>query len=134
MVSSVVYGTIGLATELPEVGREWSQIIQAHGYSVAVTTVRGPLPARRVDLWVVVLNPRTAPSRIALWLRQLTERVVLVTPHLQAGQSLADWVPSMSLVCAPLQARTGLADVLALAQTISSGAVTLTTSSQVHSC
>lgn len=127
-------GTIGLATELPEVGREWAQIIQSRGYSVAQTIVRGPLPGRRVDLWLVILDPRTAPSRIALWLRQIAERVVLVTPHLQAGQSLATWVPSLSLVCAPLQASTGLADVLALAETITSGSVTLNSPSQVHLC
>lgn len=133
-VSSVVYGTIGLATEMPDVGREWSQIIQAHGYSVTEATVRGPLPIRRVDLWVVVLDPRTAPSRMTLWLRQFAERVVLVTPHLQAGQSLAERVPSLCLVCAPLQARTGISDVLALARTISSGLVTLTSPSQVHPC
>lgn len=129
-----MYGTIGLATEMPAVGREWSQIIQAHGYRVAETTVRGPLPPRRVDLWVVVLDPRTTPSRMTLWLRQLDERVVLVTPHLQAGQSLAEWVPSLCLVCAPLQARTGLSDVLALAHTISRGLVTLASPSQVHPC
>lgn len=130
----MVYGTIGLVTEAPGVDREWSQIIQAHGYRVAETTVRGPLPAQRVDLWVVVLDPRTAPRRVTLWLRQLAGRVVLVTPHLQAGQSLADLVPSLCLVCAPLQAHTGLADVLALAQTISNGVVTLTTSPEVHPC
>jgi hypothetical protein len=86
-------GTIGLATELPEVGREWAQIIQSRGYSVAQTIVRGPLPGRRVDLWLVILDPHGAEP-IALWLRQIAERVVLVTPHLQAGQSLATWVPS----------------------------------------
>ena len=118
-------GTIGLATEMLEVGHEWAQIIQAHGYSVAQTTVRGPLPARQVDLWVIVLDPRTAPGRITLWLRQLAERTVLVTPHLQAAQRLAAAAPCLSLVCAPLPARTGLSDVLALAQTISSGIVTV---------
>ena len=127
-------GTIGLATEMLEVGHEWAQIIQAHGYSVAQTTVRGPLPARRVDLWVVVLNPDTAPGRITLWLRQLAERTVLVTPHLQAAQRLAAVAPCLSLVCAPLPVRTGLSDVLAIAQTISSGVVTLSSPSQVNLC
>lgn len=127
-------GTIGLAAELPDVGQEWATTIAARGYRVAQTTVRGPILARRVDLWVVVLDPRTAPNRVALWLRQLAGRIVLVTPHLQAGQNLATWVPGLSLVCAPLQARTSLSDVLALAQTISSGMVTLAAPSQVHVC
>lgn len=121
----MTWGTIGLATEMPDVGHEWATTIEARGYCVAQTTVRGPLPCKRIDLWIVVLDPRTVPGRSALWLRHLAARIVLVTPHLQAGQSLATWVPSLRLVCAPVQARSGLTDVLALAQTISSGIVTL---------
>jgi len=126
--------TIGLVTEQPMMGAEWAGLIQACGYSVYGTGIRTPLPTQQIDLWLVILDPRTAPSRVALWLRQMRSRIVLVTPHLQAGQSLATWVPSLCLVCAPLQARDGINDVLALAQSISSGMITLSTPTQVHLC
>jgi hypothetical protein len=127
-------GTIGLATETPAGGHAWAPIIRRHGYRVVPMTVRGPLPEVRLDLVVVVLDPRTAPTRLILWLRQLVARIVLVTPQLPCAQSLAGVVPSLCIACDPLQARTGLADVLALAQTISRGLLTLPAPSQVYPC
>jgi hypothetical protein len=125
---------IGLATEYWETGDAWGRRIVARGYSVARTDVRAPLPALPVDLWLVILDPRTAPGRVAMWLRPLTARIVLVTPHLQAGQSLAHWVPALCLVCTPAQAASGMDDVLALAQSMTGGLLTLTTPLQAPRC
>jgi len=126
--------TIGVVTEELETGEEWAQLIAPRGYNVYCTRLRAALPAKGVHLWLVILDPRTSPNYVAIWLRHIKERIVLVTPHLQAGQSLAGWVPSLCLVCTPYHARNGLSDALALAESISGGMITLTMPSQVHLC
>jgi hypothetical protein len=126
--------TIGVVTEGLETSEEWAQLVATCGYNVYATTIHEALPPHTAHLWLVILDPRTAPNRVAMWLRHIRERVVLVTPHVRAGQSLAHWVPALSLVCMPSHARNGMSDVLALAESISSGLITLSMPSQVHSC
>jgi hypothetical protein len=126
----MVAEAVGLATELPHVAREWAQLLYVRDIGVVHASVRGALPDASAGLWLVVLDARTVPSRAGLWLRQLPERVVLVTPHLHAAQGLASWVPSLRLVCAPPYARSCIGDVLALARSLSGGVVALTGPSQ----
>ena len=130
MISTV----IGIVAEEPAVSAEWARLVEARGYNAYRASVREVHPAHQIHLWLVILDPRTAPSRVAFRLRHLTERIVLITPHLQAGQYLANWVPTLSLVCAPCQARAALDDVLSLAQSMSGGVVTLTSPAQVSLC
>lgn len=118
--------TLGVVTETAGEGHEWAALIARRGYVTVPTLLRAPLPPTRIDGWFVILSPRTLPNRVALWLRALTSRIVLVTPHLTAGQHLASWVPSLSMVCDPAYAREGLADILALLPSLSSGVITLT--------
>jgi hypothetical protein len=114
-------------------GREaWARRVAELGYQAVLAPLRSP--PLDVDLWVVILDAHTLPISVAFWLRQIRERIVLVTPHLQAGQSLAQIVPALCLVCAPHQARSGVADVLALAGSISSGMIALASPAQVPLC
>lgn len=124
---------IGIATENHSQSAEWAQIIGCFGHRVYRILIGSPLPEHQVHLWLVIPNPRTAPNRFAFWLRRISERIVLVTPHMAAGQYLASWAPSLSLVSAPQVARTALGDVLALAH--STGCYLAAQGiAQVHSC
>ncbi|NNJ12199.1 hypothetical protein EKD04_017860 [Chloroflexales bacterium ZM16-3] len=126
--------TIAVAADSAAGRAAWARRVTELGAQPIPVPLRSPLPTDHVDLWVVILDAHTLPISIAFWLRQIRARIVLITPHLPAGQSLAQIVPALCLVCAPPQASAGIADVLALAESIRSGVIALTLPAQVSLC
>lgn len=122
--------TIAVAAADAAARAAWVRQVASLGYQVVAMPLRSPPPAPPVDLWVVMLDVATPPLSLAFWLRQIRGRIVLVTPHLHAGQALAALVSALCLVCTPERAASGLADLLALATTIHSGMIALTMPTQ----
>jgi hypothetical protein len=116
---------IGIATTSDTDAAPWAAAMTAQGYTVAQTEIRGHIPDAPVDLWVIDLDAHTPPNAIALWVRRLAGRIVLITPHLQAGQQLAEWVPALAVVCAPAIAATALRDLLLLTPAMAGGCTVL---------
>ena len=77
------------------------------------------------NCWLVVLDPRHSPVPLKFWLKQLPGPLVLVTPHLVAGQTLCGWLPNLKIICHPVRAATALPEVLSMALALNHGTLVL---------
>lgn len=80
----------------------------------------GEVPQTPVEAWLVVPGSINYAA-YGRWLRTLRAPIVLITTQTQAAAQLAPAIPSLALICHPLQAGYNLLDLLFLASRRTAG-------------
>lgn len=100
----------------------WRTLVQTLPMVVRQGNLRESL-SPSPSIWLIVLNPRTAPVQVAPWIATLGAPTVLVTPQIRAAQTIAPHVAPLVVVAKPADVTTPaqLQHVVTMAPAVRSG-------------
>jgi len=104
---------VGVIAVLEEQRLHWVAHLRDQGATVFSGSLDRPdYLVYSVDAWVLDLPGSIRPQETVFWLRRMTARTLLLTPHVKAGLFAAKNIPHPSYVADPNHAQTHLRTML----------------------